>query len=243
MKHIRSFLLFAIPVALFVFSCRKENPPGPTGPTGPPAAGLIRFDSMAVGQISKYIGLTGEDYYTSNNDNYQYVDDTLVLEIVAQDANGFLVAESLHYVGDIYPWIGEHPDSVYHYYLEVKDDTLKAKKVPSPSQWPYPDSRIFSFRTAMNDGGLPLAQITSPKVDILGWKTSLGYCECRREAYTEDYTLFGVDYPPLNVIVENSAMAFDGNGETYVYSKETGVVRFSTYGWWTQSGYGWDLLP
>jgi hypothetical protein len=80
-------------------------------------------------------------------------------------------------------------------------------------------------------------------VDILGWKTSLNYCECRQQGYAEDYTLFGKTYDRLNVIVENSAMAWDGNGMTYAFSKGTGIVRFSTYGWWTQSGYGWDLLP
>ena len=65
----------------------------------------------------------------------------------------------------------------------------------------------------------------------------------RYEGYTENYTLFGKTYGFLNVIVENSAMALDGNGETYVFSKPCGIVRSSTYSWWTQEGYGWDLLP
>jgi hypothetical protein len=55
--------------------------------------------------------------------------------------------------------------------------------------------------------------------------------------------LFGVNYPFLNVLVENSPMATDRNGETYVYNKTAGLVRFSTYSYWTDGGPGWDLLP
>ena len=88
-----------------------------------------------------------------------------------------------------------------------------------------------------------MADISTPKFDMPGWKTNLGYCECRRTGYLEDYNLFGRAYQRLNVLVDNSPMATDGNGETYVYSKFYGIVRYSTYSWWTQDGYGWDLLP
>ncbi len=62
-------------------------------------------------------------------------------------------------------------------------------------------------------------KLASPKIEIQGWKTNLGYCECRRTGYAEDYNLFGKNYATLNVLINNAPMAFDGNGETYVYSK------------------------
>ena len=107
----------------------------------------------------------------------------------------------------------------------------------------FPNRILLVFGYQISKQGLPLVNIVTPKVEILGWKTSLNYCECRQTGYTENYTLFGKTYPRLNVLVENSSMAVDGNGETYVYSKSNGIVRFSTYSWWTQSGVGWDLLP
>jgi len=197
----------------------------------------IRFDFPAVGQVSQYIGLAGEMYYSNEYDQFEYADDTLRLEIVAKDNNGYKVAETLHYVGDVHDWLDWEKDSTFYYYLRVSQDSLRATPIGSP----YLRSRIFTYQASQQ--GIPLKKIESPKVEILGWKTSFNYCECRQQGYAENYTLFGHTYGHLNVIVENSFMAVDGPGETFVFSKPFGIVRFSTYGWWTQSGYGWDLLP
>lgn len=225
----------AIFLALFValFACKKERLPDVPAP----ASTRIRFDLPAVGQVSKFIGLSGEEYFSSNNALFEYSDDTLRLEIVAKDANGYKVKESLHYNGAVQEYLDWDKDSVYFYYLQISNDTLRA--VPAGTL--YIQSRLFGFQ--ITEHGIPLKKILSPKVEIDGWKTSFNYCECYRTAYTENYTLFGKLYERLNVVVENSPMALDGSGETYVYDKSSGIVRASTYGWWTQSGYGWDLLP
>ena len=214
-------------------ACKKDSPLD----VPEPASKNIRFDLPAVGQVSRYLGLAGEDYYTNNYDHFEYSDDTLRLEIVAKDNNGYKVAETLHYVDVVHSWLDWDKDSTYYYYLRVTNDTLKVIPIGET----YLRSRIFAYN--LSQQGLPLKKIESPEVEILGWKTSFNYCECRQTGYAENYSLFGKTYDRLNVIVENSAMALDGNGETYVFSKPFGIVRFSTYGWWTQSGYGWDLLP
>ncbi len=228
----RSFFSLMLAV-VFLANCKKDCPELPNSAAG----NGIRFDSMAVGQRAKYIGLLGENYFTPSTDDYTYTDDTLLLEIVAEDANGFKVAESLRYVGAVDDWMGFEKDSTYFYYLKVENDSLRMHPIGSP----FLRSRIFAY--VVGQMGLPLKKITTPQVSITGWKTSLPYCECRQQGYTVDYELFGLTYDYLNVIVENSSMAFDGNGETYVFSSHHGIVRSSTYSWWTQSGYGWDLLP
>lgn len=232
---IRNMKKPAIFLALFValFACKKERLPD----VPVPASLRIRFDLPAVGQASKFIGLSGEEYFSSNNDLFEYSDDTLRLEIVAKDANGFKVKESLHYNGAVHEFLDWEKDSVYLYYLKISNDTLRV----IPAGAPFLQSRIFGYQ--MTHHGIPLKKILSPQVEIDGWKTSFNYCECYRTGYTENYTLFGKLYERLNVVVENSPMALDGSGETYVYDKSSGIVRASTYGWWTQSGYGWDLLP
>lgn len=228
MKQALIFLSFLT----FLSACKKEDPQHEPMP----ASNRIRFDRPAVGQVSKYIGLAGEDYYSASYDQYEYSDDTLHLEIIAKDNNGYKVAESLHYVGDVHAWLDSEKDSTYQYYIQVTNDTLRVIPI-GPA---YLRSRIFGYHISQE--GILLKKIESPKVEILGWKTGFNYCECRQQGYTENYTLFGKTYDRLNVIVENSPMAWDGSGETYVFSKSFGIVRFSTYGWWTQSGYGWDLL-
>ncbi|MFN0175354.1 MAG: hypothetical protein ACKVU0_11945 [Saprospiraceae bacterium] len=224
-------------LCILLFSACKHDPRVYPDPDPIPNPNPIRFDNLTVGQSSRYIGLWGEDYYTNNNNHFGYTDDTLQLKIVGLDTQGFKVEETFHYTGDVLSWWNYDKDSVYHYYLKIKADTLRF----NPSHGTYINSRIFGYFTVIN--GLPLADITSPKIEISGWKTNLPYCECRRTGYAEDYSLFGQTYPRLNVVVDNSPISFDGNGETHVFSKAKGIVRYSTYSWWTQAGIGWDLLP
>ncbi len=228
-------LLFLALLALLQ-SCKKDDSQDAPQPQLVPNP--IRFDALAIGQVSHYLCLNGHQYHPAIvNSPFEYTDDTLRLEIVAKDANGYKVAETLRYVGAVNDWIDSQMDSTYYYYLRVSDDTLRFIPIGSP----HVRSRIVAFHAGRL--GLPLQKIESPQVDIKDWRTTFPSGADRWEGYTENYTLFGKTYDHLNVIVENSSMAFDGNGETYVFSKNHGIVRSSTYSWWTQSGYGWDLLP
>ncbi len=231
------FLFATALLCTLLFSACKHDFCGFSEADPVPNLGPISFENLAIGQTSKYLGLWGEGYDNNSNDIFGYTDDTLQLEIVGQDAQGFKVKESFHYVGDVLDWLKPDKDSVYYYYLEIENDTLRIH----PAHGNYILSRIFAYHTSKI--GLSLGNIASPKIEITGWKTAMNYCECRRIGFAENYSLFGQNYPLLNVVVENSPMSFDGNGETYVYSKSDGIIRFSTYSWWTQSGIGWDLLP
>ncbi len=225
-------VLFALPLSILLFSaCNKNEQPDPQVTPDP-----IQFDAMEVGQKWRYLGLLGEDYGTSQ-DSFTYTDDTLVLEVIAKDQNGFLIEETLIYNGSTTEFLSQNKDAVFRYYLEVVDDTLRYTKPGTP----FPQSRIFSYLTAVQ--GLPFQEFSTNELEVSGWKPNIGYCECRYLAYTKDYTLFGRNYDRLNILVENRAMATDASGETYIYSSKHGIVRFSTYNPWTQRGYGWDLLP
>ncbi len=235
MKLPLSTIAFTCALVAFSACCKKETPGDPEPPTtyqGNP----IRFDSLAVGQTTHHIALEGKQYNSGQTNQFTYSDDSLQLSIIAQDAHGFLVAESMRYSGAVSEWLNYYKDSVLYYYLTVVDDTLRIKKPGSTFLY----SQIFHYQIAMQ--GLPLSKFSNQSLTIEGWKTSLPYCECRRTGYVEQYSLFGASYPFLNVLVENSAMSLDGNGETYVYDARTGLVRSSTYSWWTSDGYGWDLL-
>ena len=231
MKH--TFFLFALAAIALFSSCKKEAVPY-NNFNNPDK---ISFENMAVGQKSKYLELTGEGYYSHNTDSFVYTDDSLSLEIISQDANGFLVEERDHYTGTVSNWLEYEKDSVYYYYFKVENDTLKIK----PKNNPYLRSRIFGYHVGHT--GLPLAEYTNNPIEIQGWLTSVPYCECYHDGYTKDFTLFDETYDRLNVIVQDSPMALDGNGETYLWSKQHGIVRFVTYSWWTQTGHGWNLLP
>jgi len=236
MKLSFSSIASILSLLAFCACCKKETVDGPLSPPTTYKGTPVRFDSLAVGQVSLYIGLTGEKYNSNIDDLFSYSDDTLEIAIVAKDAQGFLVAESLRYTGDVSQWLEYYKDSVIYYYLNVTDDTLKFKKQGSGFLY----SKIFNYQLVTQ--GLPLATFSNQGLAIIGWKADLPYCECRKTGFVENYSLLDATYPYLNVLVENSAMSLDGNGETYVYAPETGLVRASTYSWWTSDGYGWDLL-
>ena len=234
-------LLKSIAVALTLFglpfACCKKDCTDPVPSTAKCNNNPIRFDALAVGQASCYLGLSGENYNSNTADQFVYSDDTLEVSIIAQDGNGFMVAEKFEYVGLVDDWLKPDKDSVYHYYIKVSNDTLRFKPINNT----YLFSRIFSYQIVMQ--GLPLGKYTNQSIEIKGWKTSLPYCECRKEGYIENYDLLGRTYPYLNVLVENTAMTLDGNGETYVFGAGAGLVRASNYSWWSSTGIGWDLLP
>ncbi|MBK8967914.1 MAG: hypothetical protein IPM36_14845 [Lewinellaceae bacterium] len=227
-----TFTIVLASAILLPTGCKKETPCGPVAKGNP-----IQFDRMEVGQSSRYLGLLGEKYFQSSTNDFVYTDDTLVLTIVGKEAKGFRVAEEVRYKGDVDNWMAPEKDSTYHYFLDIKDDTLKIY----PDGSDYLKSRLFHY--AAGTTGLSLAPVADPKIQISGWKTDLSYCECFRNGYAVDYSLFNLEYDRLNVVIDNRSMAFDANGETYVYAGKYGIVRASTYGWWTSMGYGWDLLP
>lgn len=229
----RNLLLTSLIAATLLTGCCKDDDSNPA--SGHP----IRFDNLAVGQTSRYLGLTGENYFSSSNDDYSYSNDTLVLSIVSEDASGFKIREEMHYLDTLNAVLDYEKDSIYYYYLNVKDDSLRVTPVGTG----FVRSRIFSPSFWYHNTALPLHKTDAANVEIVGWKTSFPYCECRKEGLAAEFTLFGVSYKDLNVIRDDASMAVDGPGQTYVYAPSYGIVRFTEVSWWTQSGYGWDLLP
>ncbi|HNE30201.1 MAG TPA: hypothetical protein PKL15_01820 [Saprospiraceae bacterium] len=229
MKH----LLFFSICCLFLASCRDRREEAQ-----PDSSNHIRFNNMAVGQTSRYVLFKGESYDNPGNQNFAYYTDTLVLTIIGSDANGFLVEEkmapgsaSLHGANHI-----TNAEEVYQYYFKVENDTVFQKAAPGSGAWLENRLTYVPFK-------LPLAQITSPEVNITGWKTDHGYTESYWTGTDPAYSLFGIFYAHLNILTDNRMMAVDGPGSWYAYSAENGIVKTATYSWWTQEGEGWDLLP
>jgi hypothetical protein len=227
-------IVFAAGAMVATTACRKEKDPVIIQPVN---STHILFDNLEVGQKSRYLEILGENYGNANDSSLVYTDDTLSLEIIGEDVLGFKVEERLHYVGGVDDWLNTSKDEVFVYYIQAVNDSLKI----IPESGGLLQSRIFGY--SYKSKGLPLADINSPLLKIKGWKTSLNYCECYQSGYFENTSILNQSYNHLNVIVNNSPMAVDGNGETFVFSAEYGIVRFTTYSWWTQSGFGWDLIP
>lgn len=195
----------------------------------------IVFDKMKVGQKSQYVLLKGQNYSRSDHASFEYIADTMVIEIVAEDANGFIAEEYLT-AGSV-SLNGEynvaHPENVFTYYFNVKNEQLTITPINERE-----NSRVFF----LNDNALPFEKNDDLKVDIKGWKTSLPYKEQYIMAHVEDYSLFDEDYDFLNVMISNENMGSNQPGYTHIYAPNVGLVRSSQYSPETDKGFGWDLL-
>lgn len=226
MKNYVVLLLFGL---LFWASCSKdsENLLDTSNP--------IVFDNMAVGQQSRYVLLKGEDYKNRDNHQFEYQRDTMIIEIVSQDENGFLAEEYLS-AGSA-SLNGEYhvafPELTFSYYFNVQDTLLTIQAIKEREI-----SRVFF----LFDTALPLVKSEYLKVTMPSWKTSLPYKESYIMAYLEPYLLFDKRYDYLNVMIDNEGMKQNLPGYTHVYSAEFGLVRSSQYSPETSKGFGWDLL-
>lgn len=243
MKTWLSLLIFS---ALFFFaSCNlNEDPVKPIGNPGPdslactasPGLQPVIFKSLSVGQKSRFVFFTGENYFDTSGLNFQFHPDTLVLEIVEKEGDKFRVREC------ITPGSQPHadlifPDSVLFYQLGVENNFLRPRRTPDNTGIVF--SRLFFTREIP----LPLDEITSQSMQLKGWKTAPANNGLYQEGFCENCEHNGVTYPWLNFVVDNTDMAVDGWGFTWVYATNGGLVRCFYVNPWTGEGSGWELLP
>lgn len=228
MKNYFTLLLL---VAISISCTKNDDDNGIPNPT-PQSESFL--EKMRIGDKLYYTLLEGKNYYEPGPDIYSYTGDTLELEVVGISAIGVEITQRItpgsnmmHEDVDYY-W---HQDSVYTNTWKIEGDSL------------FIDSATSIVRThLLITFPLKFSDYTEEEVELTGWRTTYNYSESNAQLYTTDYTLFGHHYDSLSVYIHNEPMSYDGNGNTVVFSREHGIVRASDYGWWTQSGYGWDRI-
>lgn len=238
MKYYNLLTLALVLSCLLVSSCKKE-PIEPIVIQNP--NGNISLTNPKIGQQSRYILFRGEDIKDDENFAYEYLPDTLAVEIVAEDENGYMVKEFL--TAGSRSLNGENnvafADSTWYYYIYVDqgDQSLKVKQRGN-----YYRTRLF-FLYDENERGLSIQQIASPSTEIMGWKTTLPFTKELVSARVTDFDMFGQKYESLNVVIDNRPMHEGLPGSTHVFSLEHGLIRSAEYSDFDGKGYGWDVLP
>lgn len=198
----------------------------------------VIFKALEVGQASHFVFFTGENYQDTSEFSIQYHPDTLVMEIVGKDDFGFRVKECITSGSKPNNEL-LFPDSVLYYYLKVENGYLKPHRTPDSPSGTFLYSRLFLTREIP----LPLAKITAEEIILSGWKTNPVYFGLYREGFCENSMVNNAAYPYLNIVIDNSDMATDGHGTTWIYAPTAGLVRFFAVSPWTNKGSGWDLIP
>ncbi|MEI6410814.1 MAG: hypothetical protein WCR52_15600 [Bacteroidota bacterium] len=228
------FLLLSIFFLLALSACYKGA--GTDATAFPAFFNPVRPGAMQVGQKSRYLMLRGQHYFDQNNyDQFEYLPDTLIVEITAQNGPDFTFKE--YFTNGSAP-VGSGSYVVYQsnaltYLARVENDTFKTILNGAQS------SRLFRFGKV----ALPLAHFSSNPTSIQGWKTTLPVNQSFITAYTTNYNLFEKVWPFLDIMIDNKYLALDGPGATYIYESQTGIARTSSYSTGALYGYGFDFLP
>jgi len=238
MKAIK-YITIAISI-LVLFSCNKDMDDNNKNLNN------FDFENLEVGQSFQYVLLLGEEYWDDNkNNDFSYTADTLEIEIIGKTSNSFTVREQLLPTSFVFlaenPYYWHNPDSVFINEWVIENNTLTIKQ---DEEFPFTSSShlFFGLWTSSADFTLDLNDFQEEETEIEGWKTTTGYCECDRDLFVKDLELLEINYNRLNVAIRNTPMQVDGPGISFVYNLNEGIVRTSTYSWWTGTGQGWDRI-
>jgi hypothetical protein len=228
MKKILQLLLVICLTSLI--ACEKAST---TIPDTPSVSGnLIQFDNLQVGQKSVYIKAISCQHYIASDTTFKMTQDTLTLEIMSKDGNGYLVKESVNqstpycYKGTVgYPM-------PYVFYLNKVGDSL-IMKVPINSDSRV--SQIFSFN-------LPLKAVTTNAKMLNKWLlpelSSTNYW-----GFVDNVIRNNTNLGTATIWWHGSATVVDGPYNGLVYNSKYGIIARIGLGSMLPVGSIWYLKP
>lgn len=224
MKH---YALYFILLAIILMSCNKEkrlalNAKDPN----------MNLKNLKVGQQFYYVLLEGEEYGKLSASTYEYTGDTLKVEVMEKNKNGYVLSEkitegsAIRSSTDEYNWGEDEFKNIWR----VRNDSLVIEG--------YNEDYVNSY--FLGPRGLSLKEFTE-EVKSPDWR-ALHYFSEGAELFVKDYSLLGSLYERLNVRIDNRATVFDGPSVTTAYSKEHGIVKVIIYATQTNLGHSWDRI-
>jgi hypothetical protein len=199
------------------------------GKTEPPPTSYdnyINFDSLAVGQKSRYLGFT-----ITGDTAKSYQGDTLIVEVIEKTDSGFIFQDYYTKGSASIATV----DSIYQYIIQVENDTIIHRMIDylgygTRLLWV---NSMYWFPTSFTSDG-------SFDVDTL----TVRYCINNTFKGTVDrIDMLNCSFNDLNIINDNHMVSFDGPGYLFVFNKPKGIVYTLNYSAWTMGGRGWEFLP
>lgn len=232
-------IYFALLFVLIVAGCSSDDDPINKQPEviwkdpleGLPDKGQIRFDNLEVGQRSRYVFFKATKDNVTKNVTLNYIADTLVLAITAQETNRWVIREFIA------------PGSQNMKYDE--QEVIRYLKVDSDSAYfTRPSAYIFSWIYLHDTRTIPLKPVTDPAPLNPDCLPLFGYDSKISTKYTVNYSQLGQTFTHLNNYFDYREMSTDGSGFMYAYGPSYGFVRWTWVSAWDQDkAEGWDLLP
>jgi len=221
----------------FLAACSKDE----IQISGPDMRPNIDWSQLETGQRSTYLFFVTEGYFSIEPGSPQtFTGDTLAVDVIGKEGDKFRMREYLLPGSPALLGKGEsvlsRADSVYEYYLYVRNDSLVVESIAGRQ----------GFRTHLFRGGsaepLPLQPAADLEISFTNWRTDT-LCSCYAEGSTSTLVVLGESYSQLFTVIDHFPMAYDGAGQTFTFRSDLGLVRTYAVNPWFDSVSGWDLLP
>ncbi len=201
------------------------------------AQGPISFTEPQVGQQNCYLHFHGSDYCNQNEfETITYFNDTLILTIDSVLASGdFIVSEKLSDGSDGTIWSLTTAIEPVSHTFQFENDSLTIISNPNTSS-------LWSWLGSEGQQSIDLNETTENQTFIKGWKTGLS-CSPTMFGFAIEQNILGKIYDHLNININDSAFDVDGEGYTFIYNLEEGIVAYYSSYPWTLNGIGWHLIP
>jgi hypothetical protein len=222
----RNLLTSIILLSLCFSACQKEKNLAELPPKIAACNNCINFQSLEVGQQSRYLAFEGEKPW-EEQPPFRYLKDTLIVQIVGKTGELFQVEE----------YRTSAPSDLLYYAFRIENDTLQVDLTPRNN---YTESWLFS--SIWDTIKLPLQQVNSPIIQLKGWNIPVFSESSPAMGLLERHEQLGNIYNTLNVYFDYGPIAYDGTGYYFMYNQEFGIVRNVSLNPWQAKSLGWDLI-
>jgi hypothetical protein len=211
--------------SLFFYCCGETS----KSTISPQYDNKINFANLEIGQKSVYKFIETDDWYGDSAVFYRTTD-TMMLQIIAKDENGFKVELKYN--------TNKFGDASFCLF-EVKGDYLTIKALPNTNRIPFILSNYDSDSITtipLYGGGLPQWKLNKW---LIPQKVPFGMSY----GYPENVKLNGATYYKVLGNLNNSATVQDGPTLVKLYSKESGFISLQILGTRPANALIWNLIP
>jgi hypothetical protein len=226
-------ILHSLPILCLILLNACEKPSDIIIEENAGSGNLVQFTNLQVGQKSTYVKWTTCGYNKPSDTLFKPTKDTLLLEILSKDDNGFLVKETINQESySCYASPTSYPQPFLFYLKQVGDSLMVKNKLGPDSRL----SRLFSNRN------LPLKPVTTNPKTLNKWLIP----ELTADTYwgfNDNIVRNNINFGKANVWWDGTSIVFDGPFRGLIYNNEKGIIAHIGLGSMLPQGNIWYLQP
>jgi hypothetical protein len=223
-------ILHSLPILCLILLLACEKTSDFTPDVLPVSGNTIQFTNLRVGQKSTYVKWATCNYDKPSENFFEQTTDTLTIEILSKDDNGFLVKESINQETSCIKAPVSYPQPFLFYLKQIDDSLIVKNKLSTDSRL----SRLFSNRN------LPLNPVLTNLKTLNKWLLP----ELTADTYWgfhENIVRNNNNFGKANVWWDGTSIVVDGPFRGLIYNNQNGIIAHIILGSQLPHGIVWYL--